>query len=218
MISLALPGVSLISAVGDESPADFVAVQESGEAEELFSKNCASCHGQDGRGSIGVPDLTNGVWQYGGSPRQIMESILNGRSGLMPGLGIPLGEEGTDQVVAYVLSLSGRSTANTEAHSAGRQQFEIYCASCHGLDGAGTKAIGAPNLTDDIWIHGADSSTIRDVIRNGRYAVMPSHAATLDGNSIVALTVYLLEMEDRKFLMLSETQAEADTPPTELVQ
>ncbi|MGI9319067.1 MAG: c-type cytochrome [bacterium] len=168
--------------------------QEPVEADKLYDQHCASCHGQDGRGSIGIPDLTNGVWQYGGTSQQITTSILNGRSGLMPGLGIPLGNEGVDQVVTFVLSLSNRTTASSEELAAGRQLFVVYCASCHGQNGKGTETIGAPDLTDNIWTHGDAEADIRDVITNGRSALMPPFAAVLDEATAVALTAYLLEM------------------------
>jgi cytochrome c oxidase cbb3-type subunit 3 len=180
---------------------------------ELFAQNCASCHGEDGRGAKGIPDLTNGVWQYGGSPQHIAQSIIVGRSGLMPGFGIPLGEEGLDQVVSYVLNLSVPSEAGHQELAAGREQFEVYCVSCHGLAGTGTQTIGAPDLSDEFWIHGSDKADIRDVIQNGRSAEMPAHAANLDEESVIELTVYLLELEQRSFVTFSGTQGGTDTPP-----
>ncbi|MGI9260796.1 MAG: c-type cytochrome [Woeseiaceae bacterium] len=218
VMTLAVSGASVAVAVGEESAADDPSAQESIRAAELFAQHCASCHGQDGRGRIGIPDLTDGAWRYGGTAQQIAESILNGRSGLMPGLGIPLGEEGVDQVVAYVLSLSNRSTATPEQVTAGRQQFNIYCASCHGQTGEGTITIGAPDLTDDIWIHGDTEAEIRDVIQNGRSAVMPAYATVLDNNSVVTMTAYLLEIENKQPKRSTGTQSEMGAPSIELVQ
>jgi cbb3-type cytochrome c oxidase subunit III len=157
---------------------------------QLFSENCASCHGVSGRGSKGVPDLANGIWQYGESDDELRASIKNGRSGLMPSFGIPLGDEGLEQVLNYVLSLSNRGTASKQTLRAGKQQFDIFCASCHGDSGTGTQTIGAPDLTDDYWLHGGNIASIRNVIRNGRAAKMPAHGKQLNDDSITALIVY----------------------------
>jgi cbb3-type cytochrome c oxidase subunit III len=157
---------------------------------QLFAENCASCHGMNGRGTEGIPDLANGVWQYGDSDGELRASIKNGRNGLMPSFGTPLGNEGLEQVLNYVLSLSGRSTASTQTLQAGKQQFGIFCASCHGDSGTGTQTIGAPDLTDDYWLHGGNIANIRNVIRNGRAANMPAHGRQLSDDSITALISY----------------------------
>ena len=159
-------------------------------AAQLFAENCANCHGNEGRGTKGIPDLANGVWQYGSSSDHVRASISNGRNGLMPGFGIPLGDEALEQVLNYVLSLSNRSDASPQTLQAGAQHFGIYCASCHGDAGTGTATIGAPDLTDNYWLYGGNVNDIRSVIRDGRAANMPAHAGKLTPAKIELLVEY----------------------------
>ncbi|MBS0578222.1 MAG: cytochrome-c oxidase, cbb3-type subunit III [Proteobacteria bacterium] len=140
----------------------------------LFANNCTNCHGSDARGAVGFPNLTDNDWLYGGSPETITQTIEQGRSGVMPPLGAVLGPQGVDEVVAYVESLSGRS-APTAKVAAGAARFAL-CAGCHGPDGKGNQQIGAPNLTDDIWLYGGSDAAIRKTITEGRNGTMPSHA------------------------------------------
>jgi cytochrome c oxidase cbb3-type subunit 3 len=167
--------------------ADSLDVTDPGGA--LFLEHCSSCHGIDGRGGIGVPDLADGIWQYGGSRAAIEQSIANGRMGVMPGLGMALGDSGIDGVVAYVLNLSDGSQPDS---AAGRERFFTFCSACHGRDGTGTAALGAPDLTDDIWSHGSSAEAIRDVIVSGRAAEMPAFKEILSQDEISALTGILL--------------------------
>jgi len=164
--------------------------------ERLFADNCASCHGIDGRGAKGVPDLTNNIWQYGDTPEMVHLSITNGRKGLMPSFGIPLGEAGLEAVTEYVLNFSGRSSAGDDVLTAGAEQYSIFCSSCHGNSGNGTQTIGAPDLTDNYWLHGNSRAEIQSVIRNGRAANMPAHADNLDDMQIAALVDFTLELNN----------------------
>jgi cytochrome c oxidase cbb3-type subunit 3 len=160
----------------------------------LFLNNCTGCHGSDGRGARGYPNLTDGVWLYGGEPEAIQLSITNGRTGVMPAWGAVLGEEGTDQVVAYVLSLSGRADADSALLASGQQKFVQFCSACHGADGQGVKALGGANLTDDDWLHGSRETDIRDVINNGRANQMPAQANLLSEDRIRTLVAYVLSL------------------------
>ncbi len=138
----------------------------------LFANNCTQCHGADARGATGFPDLTDNDWLYGGTPENIVTTITHGRQGVMPALGAALGPQGTDEVIAYVLSLSGRP-APADKVEAGKQRFAL-CAACHGADGKGNQMLGAPNLTDDIWLYGGSPEAIRKTITEGRHGQMPA--------------------------------------------
>jgi cytochrome c oxidase cbb3-type subunit 3 len=139
----------------------------------VFVNNCAMCHGSDARGAKGYPNLTDNDWLYGGSPDLVLTSILNGRGGVMPPLGAALGEQGVNEVANYVLSLSG-GNADAALAEAGKARFVTICAACHGPDGKGNIAIGAPNLTDNIWLYGSSIDDIKTSITQGRNGKMPA--------------------------------------------
>ena len=146
--------------------------------ERLFANNCATCHGSDARGSKGFPNLTDNDWLWGGTPERIAETITHGRQGMMPPMAAAVGSaEDVRNVANYVLSLSG-SPHDRIAASQGRAKFAV-CAACHGADGKGNPALGAPNLTDKIWLHGWGESAIIAMINNGKTNVMPAHGARL---------------------------------------
>jgi mono/diheme cytochrome c family protein len=125
----------------------------------LFANNCSVCHGTSARGAVGFPNLTDNDWLYGGAPEQIHETILNGRNGAMPAWIDTLGEEGVEQVANYVLALSGRKADATLA-AAGQEKFAV-CAACHGADGKGNPMMGAPNLTDNVWLYGGSLAAVK---------------------------------------------------------
>ncbi len=159
--------------------------------QSLFLNYCAQCHGSDGRGSKGFPNLTDNDWLYGGSPEAIKASITNGRNGMMPPMIDAIGgEEKATQVAQYVMSLSGRQNDPLKAQL-GRTAFSQVCAACHGADGKGNQAIGAPNLTDRIWLHGGTESTIVETIRRGRSGLMPAHAQKLNETQIDVLAAFV---------------------------
>ena len=139
----------------------------------VFVNNCASCHGTDGRGGRGYPNLVDGDWLYGGDPETVAASVQHGRHGVMVPLGAALGEEGTEEVAQYVMKISGQSYDASLA-AAGQARFEGLCAACHGVEGKGNQLIGAPNLTDSIWLYGNSLQDIRDAIVKGRSGVMPA--------------------------------------------
>ena len=140
--------------------------------QRLFLQNCAQCHGSDARGGRGFPNLTDDAWLWGGEPEQIKHTLMHGRQGAMPGWEDALGEDGVQEVVSYVLSLSGRKVDPIEAKK-GEARFAV-CAACHGADGTGNTALGAPNLTDDIWLYGGSRAAVEDTVRHGRNGVMPA--------------------------------------------
>jgi cytochrome c oxidase cbb3-type subunit III len=158
--------------------------------ERLFINNCAACHGSDGKGSKGFPNLTDGDWLYGGSHDKIKESITGGRQGAMPPMAAAVGtSEDVKNVANYVLSLSG-SPHNELAAQLGKPKFGA-CAACHGPDGKGNQALGAPNLTDKVWLHGWGEETVIAMINNGKTNVMPAQAARLNPEQIHVLGAYV---------------------------
>jgi cytochrome c oxidase cbb3-type subunit III len=159
-------------------------------ARNLFALNCSACHGSDARGAKGFPNLTDNDWLWGGSPDSIYQTISMGRDGNMPAWGPVLGKQGVEQVMAYVLTLSGRE-ASPELASAGKPTFETICSACHGVDGKGNQAIGAPNLTDKIWLHGGTPADIRESITNGRVNHMPAQLERLGETKVRLLAAYV---------------------------
>lgn len=139
----------------------------------VFANNCAGCHGTDARGAKGYPNLVDADWLYGGDADTVLTSVLQGRHGLMPPMIATLPGNGVDEVANYVLSLSGLEHDSRLAAN-GKPAFEAICAACHGVAGKGNMLIGAPNLSDDIWLHGnADLAAIQDAITYGRTSLMP---------------------------------------------
>lgn len=159
--------------------------------QKLFLNYCAQCHGSDAGGAKGFPSLRDGDWLYGGEPAEIKTSILEGRIGLMPPQGALVGgDEGAKDVAHYVLSLSGRTHDSLRAFR-GKAKFDTICIACHGPDGKGNKQLGAPNLTDGIWLHGGSEAAIIETILKGRKGEMPAHKHILDEAKIHLLAAYV---------------------------
>jgi cytochrome c oxidase cbb3-type subunit 3 len=167
--------------------ADAAAMETAGR---LFRQNCAMCHGSDGRGATGFPNLADDDWQWGGSHEQIMATLQNGRIAAMPPMAPALGDDGVREVVAYVQQLSGQQ-ADAALASAGQARFQTICMACHGMDGKGNPVLGAPNLTDDIWLYGDDAAAIEYGLRNGRNGVMPAFGESLSEERRKLLAVYV---------------------------
>jgi cytochrome c oxidase cbb3-type subunit 3 len=159
----------------------------------LFLNNCAACHGSDAGGAPGFPNLTDKDWLWGGDPDTIVATISNGRTGVMPPWGDALGARGVEDVLAYVLSLSGRKLEVGDVQVGGKKFAEL-CVACHGPDAHGNPAMGAPNLTDGIWLHGGSLATIRETIEKGRTGTMPAHEARLGDTRIKLLAAYVLSL------------------------
>jgi cytochrome c oxidase cbb3-type subunit 3 len=168
----------------------------------LFMTYCTNCHGSDAGGGPGYPNLTDNDWLYGGQPETIQTTIMNGRNGAMPAWGAVLGNEGVIDVANYVMSLSGRKV-NEEAAAAGKVKFQQICAACHGPDGKGNQAIGAPNLTDNIWLYGGSQAAIIKTITYGRNGHMPAHGAFLGEAKVHLLAAYVYSLSHQP-----ETKAE----------
>lgn len=174
---------------------DIPALSQSDKAmatgERLFANNCTTCHGSGGRGAKGFPNLTDEDWLYGNDPQTIVTTITNGRAGVMPNLNL---DGATVAVMAqYVQYLSGNQDVAEHVLESGPKRFAI-CATCHAADGTGNQALGAPNLTDSISLHGNQISDVEAVLRNGKQGNMPSFSSLLNENEIKLLAAYVLTL------------------------
>jgi cytochrome c oxidase cbb3-type subunit 3 len=158
--------------------------------QKLFLNYCTQCHSSDARGGRGFPNLTDGDWLYGGEPEVIKATILNGRNGVMPAFGPALGPEGVRDAANFVRSLSGLAHDGKRAER-GKATFTTYCSACHGPEGKGTQAMGAPNLTDKVWLYGSAEDTIIETITRGRNNVMPAHKDFLGEARVHILAAYV---------------------------
>ena len=178
-------------------PADALARNPQAMAigERLFANNCATCHGADARGSKGFPNLTDADWLWGGTPEKIVETITEGRQGMMPPMAAAVGgAQDVQNVANYVLSLSG-SPHNAIAAAAGKAKF-MACAACHGIDGKGNTALGTPNLADRVWLHGWGEEAIVAMVNNGKTNVMPAHKDRFTPEQIHVLAAYVWSLSN----------------------
>lgn len=164
--------------------------------ERLFMNNCAQCHGSDARGSKGFPNLTDKDWLGGSTPDVIKNTILKGRAGNMPPMAAALGgAEDVSAVANYVLSLSNGPHDPVKA-ALGKTKF-VVCAACHGPDGKGNPTVGAPNLTDDIWLHGWGEAAIVAMINTGKVNPMPPQGDKLTASQVNVLTAYVWGLSNK---------------------
>jgi cytochrome c oxidase cbb3-type subunit 3 len=164
--------------------------------ERLFMNNCAQCHGSDARGSKGFPNLADGDWLHGGAPAKLVETITQGRQGNMPPMAAAVGTpDDVKNVAHYVLSLSG-SPHDSLRSQLGKAKFTA-CAACHGMDGKGNQALGAPNLADDIWLHGWGEQAIVNMVNGGKVNVMPGQAGKLTEAQIHVLSAYVWGLSNK---------------------
>jgi cytochrome c oxidase cbb3-type subunit III len=163
-------------------------------AKNLFAANCAMCHGSDAHGGKGFPNLTSPNLTWGRTADDIVATISNGRMGAMPTWKAVLGDEGVVQVANYVYTLSGRTAPDAAAAAAGKEKFATICSACHGPDGKGNKALGAPNPTDEYWIYGSSLDTIKESVANGRTNRMPAWLDTLGEQKVKLLAAYVYSL------------------------
>jgi cytochrome c oxidase cbb3-type subunit 3 len=163
--------------------------------QKLFLNSCAQCHASDAGGSRGFPSLADKDWLWGGSAQQIQASIAEGRNGVMPPWGEALGEQGVKDVTHYVLSLSGSTSDSLRRHR-GEAIYKGTCVGCHGADGKGNAALGAPNLTDKVWLHGSGEAAIMDVVMKGRTSQMPAHRDLLSAEKIRLIAAYVYSLSN----------------------
>lgn len=165
--------------------------------QRLYANNCSVCHGTAARGQVGFPNLTDDDWLWGGEPDDILHSLVKGRQGNMPAKGVMpnMTSQQVDQVVNFVLSYSDRER-DAEAAEAGAAVFAQACAACHGADGTGMTAMGAPNLTDNIWLYGSTYEWIRETVEHGRQNEMPAQEGRLTSDQIQILAAYVYSLSN----------------------
>jgi cytochrome c oxidase cbb3-type subunit 3 len=162
-------------------------------AHNIFQNECAQCHGSDGGGARGFPNLADANWQWGSDADSIVQTITGGRIAAMPPWGEVLGPDGVEEVIAYVRSLGGLS-ADAAKSTAGKARFDMVCAACHGMDGKGNPLLGAPNLTDDAWLYGSSEADIRESLEVGRNGQMPAFGDKLGEQRIRLLAAYVMRL------------------------
>lgn len=161
--------------------------------QRLFANNCAMCHGSDARGAKGFPNLTDADWLYGGDFDTVMQGIANGRAGAMPVMVGALDDKAVSELVVYVQSMSGQK-ADPGMAANGKKNFDMLCVACHGPDGSGNQALGAPRLNDEIWLYGGDPATIRETLTKGRNGNMPAHKDLLSEDRQRLIAAYVLSL------------------------
>jgi len=175
-----------------------VAADAQGRAigERLYQTYCVQCHGADARGAKGYPNLADSDWIWGGDPAAIRTTILEGRSGLMPPMAAAVGSAAdVENLAHYVVSLSGGGHDAARA-AIGKPKFEV-CAACHGADGRGNPALGAPNLADRIWLHGGGVAGVVESINKGRAGVMPAFRDSLGEGKVHLLAAYVWSLSNQ---------------------
>ncbi len=156
----------------------------------IYGNNCSQCHGLDAAGALGFPSLVDNDWIYGGEPATIKHTIVNGRRAAMPAWEAILGEDGINEATAYLLALNGRD-AEPAMVEAGEKHYQTYCIACHGPDAKGNPMLGAPNLTNGIWLYGGSAEQIATSLRGGRNGQMPAFGNTLTEDKIHLVTAYI---------------------------
>lgn len=164
--------------------------------QRIYASNCAVCHGADGKGSFGFPNLTDEEWLWGNTDEDIHTTILGGRNAYMNGWEAVLGDDGIMEATEYVLQLAGREGVDTELAAKGAVHFGTFCIACHGADGKGMKIFGAPNLTNEIWLYGNSRSRIAHVIRHGRNGVMPAFEQRLGKDKVHIVAGYVRSLSN----------------------
>ena len=162
----------------------------------LFASHCSVCHGSDAKGAHGFPNLTDNDWIWGGEPKTIKTSILNGRIAAMPGWEAALGNEGVKNVTGYVRSLSGLKNPEGLDLEAGQQSYNTMCVACHGPEAKGNPLMGSPNLSDRIWLYGSSFAQVQQTIRYGRNGQMPAQADFLGNDKVHLLAAYVYSLSN----------------------
>ena len=173
---------------------DIPAIAADSEAHEigqrLFLNNCAQCHGSDAKGGPSFPNLVQGDSLYGREPDTLIATITKGRNGIMPGFKETISPQMASDIAQYVRALSGLASDPIKSLR-GKREFMTYCVACHGVEGKGNKALGAPNLTDDVWLYGSTEATIVQGILNGRNNRMPAQGQNLTAEQIRLLAAWV---------------------------
>lgn len=168
----------------------------------IFANTCSGCHGSSAKGAIGYPNLTDDIWHWGGTPDRILETVLNGREGVMPEWGKVLtgmgGPNAVEYVASYVQSLSDpKGLENNFMAAQGKTLYEGVCVACHGANGKGNQDMGAPDLTDDYWLYGGSKEQIVATIANGRHGIMPAHRELLGETRARLVAAYVWSLSHK---------------------
>ena len=163
--------------------------------QRLFGNNCAQCHGSDAGGAYGFPNLTDKDWLYGGTPDAIKTTLLHGRKAAMPAWQAILGDQGINETTQYLLAMNNRN-ADSAMATAGEKHFNTYCTACHGPEGKGNQMLGAPNLSDGIWLYGGTAAQITQTLRAGRNGAMPAFGDVLSEDKIHILTAWVYGLRE----------------------
>ncbi len=166
----------------------------------IFASNCSVCHGSDAKGGYGFPNLTDDDWLYGGDPQTIKTTLLYGRQAVMPAWKDSIGEEGIRNVAGYIRTFSGLKNPDTAKVDleAGQNIYATNCAVCHGAEGKGQQAMGAPNLTDKVWLYGSSFAQVQQTLRYGRNGMMPAQEAFLGNDKVHLLAAYVLSLSQNQ--------------------
>ena len=187
-----------------ELPLDELATDEQALriGRNLYAHHCSTCHGTDARGFTGYPNLTDNVWQWGGSPQAILHSIQQGRQAAMPGWQNALGEVGVTEVVVYMQQINNQR-ADAAMASRGERHYQQLCAACHGPEANGNPALGAPALNDGVWLYGGSYEALRKSVAEGRHGNMPAHLPILGEARSRLVAAYVLSLS-------AETNGQSD--------
>jgi cytochrome c oxidase cbb3-type subunit 3 len=179
---------------------DLAAVAQDPQAikmgQRIYLNYCAQCHGSDAQGAPKFPNLTDAEWQFGGAPEQIKTTIMYGRQAAMPPWGAVLGDDGVEAMANYVISLSGRDHDAALAAKAS-EKYTTLCVACHGADGKGNVALGAPDLTNNIWLYGGSKGAIMKTLREGQNGVMPAHKDFLGEDKVHIVSAYIYSLSNK---------------------
>lgn len=160
----------------------------------IFSNNCAACHGSSAHGARGFPNLTDSIWHWGGEPDQILQTVTDGREGVMPAWGTVLtgmgGDDAIIEAASYVRSLS-QPLGNDYFAAKGKPMFDSICSACHGPEGKGNQIMGAPDLTHPDWLYGSSLADVRETITNGRHGSMPAWGPVLGETRVRLVAAYV---------------------------
>jgi cytochrome c oxidase cbb3-type subunit 3 len=182
-----------------------------GTSPSLFRDNCAACHGAQGAGGSGYPNITDKAWLWGNEDEPVEETIMetlrvginsrhsDERISQMPSFGRDgtIDRKSINAVISYIKNINERppeKQVSNEQFKLGEEIFVDNCADCHGEDAKGSKELGAPDLTDTVWIYGSDRQTLYSTIWNGRQGHMPSWEGRLSQVNRKLLTFYILDL------------------------
>lgn len=155
----------------------------------LYANYCSQCHGSTAQGARGFPNLTDGDWLWGSGAEQVEMAINNGRTAVMPALGLALGKD-IDAMIAYVQGLPDGQDTSSPAHA----KYMTFCIACHGPEGKGNQVLGAPDLTNDVWLYGSSDTEIRKTLMEGRNGVMPAHSELIGPDRARILAAYIVSL------------------------